>query len=112
MATPTAGELQAALIAIQQAAEAVKVYDQEVIAGVEAAIAANVDTIRQAESPSADANASLERILKQCTRVGEGLSRARQYPEQIMARAAVLDQIGGLARVIRESLPLMASSQN
>ena len=109
---PTAVELQAALNAIRQAAETVKAYDLELIGGVEAAIAAHVDTVRQAENLSAEAEARRERILRQCTTVSEAVGRARQYPEQAMARAAVLDRIGGLARVIRESLPLMAPPRN
>lgn len=103
MATPTAGELHAALLAIQQAAEAVRAYDPEPIEGIETAIRTHLDTIRRAENLPPEVSTRRERIIRQCATVNEVLSRAHQYPEQIMARAAVLDQIGALARMIRES---------
>jgi hypothetical protein len=108
MQAPNRAELQAALQAIQQAAEKVRNYEPELVEQVLTAIAANVETVKGAAGLRADGAARRDRIVQQCGVVEEAAGHAKQYPEQISARAALLDRIGALVRQIREALPLFA----
>jgi hypothetical protein len=104
MRAPTEADLHASLQAIRQNADKAKTYEPALIDQVQAAIEQNLDTLRQAADLRPGANTRRERTLGQCGVVIDAIKRARRYPEQIIARAAALDQIGALARMARDLL--------
>ncbi len=105
MQAPDRAELHAALNAIRQAAERLRNYDATLADQLVAAIEANIESVNKASGFLPDADVRKARIVAQCHIVMEAVARAKQYPEQIQGRAAVLDRAGGLARLIREALP-------
>jgi hypothetical protein len=109
MQAPDRAELHAALHGLRQAAEKVKNYDAELIEQALAAIATHIPTVTAASGLRPDVDARRNRIIQECRAVEEAVSRVKQYPDLIMARAVVLDHVSALVRQVRETMQLLGA---
>ena len=108
MPAPAKAELQHALSELRLAAEALKTYDASGADRLNAAIARHGDTVRAATGFAGEMAANHQRLIGHMDAVIACVERTKQYPEQIMGRADLLDRASGLSKMARLLLDRLA----